>query len=116
MSQLRVLNVVSYSLVSVYILSLLLFMNNRSSTTIFEWRLQLNGFGPYVDNTLNKVVSDISKQDNTEVVTTIQKSFTNKQVAHSLLENVISTEGRTKTGYDNDRLSLPSKMSNKSEE
>ena len=116
MFKLPISGAVFYSLLSAYILSILIFSNKTQSTTLFEWRAQLNSICSNVKETNDSISSSGQKQEELNMVSTIKKQFDNKQMARSRLEHAISTERRIKTGTVNASDVFPTRWTNSSKE
>ena len=116
MFKLPISGAVFYSLLSAYILSILIFSNKTQSTTLFEWRAQLNSICSNVKETNDSISSSGQKQEELNMVSTIKKQFDNKQMARSRLEYAISTERRIKTGTVNASDVFPTRWTNSSKE
>lgn len=89
-------------------------MNKKPNLTVFEWNVQRNNHCSYAKwlNTTSEPGS--SKQDELNVVTSIERKYANKQVVQTQLEHAISNERRIKTGFVNASSVVPSNAGNRS--
>lgn len=114
MCKLPVSGVFLYSVLTAYILSFIIFMNNQPILTVFEWNVQKNNHCSHAKWINATSGMDSPKQEELNVVTSIERKFANKQVVQSQLEHAISNERRIITGFVNDSSVVPSNAGNHS--